>query len=72
MLKDAVIGMKHFKATSLAKASSHRLGRKLDLTFVKIPKEELLEISHHCSSLPDLDNRSPNTILGYNEQGLPE
>ena len=32
---------------------------------------ELDEIARHCASLPFLDNRSPNDILGYDENGLP-
>jgi antitoxin VapB len=31
--------------------------------------EDLLAISRRCSSLPDLDTRSPNEILGYDESG---
>jgi antitoxin VapB len=33
--------------------------------------EDLLEIGRHCASLPDLDTRSPEEILGYDEHGLP-
>jgi antitoxin VapB len=32
--------------------------------------ERLLEISHRCRSLPDLDTRSPDEILGYDERGV--
>jgi antitoxin VapB len=31
--------------------------------------ETLLEIGHRCSSLPDLDGRSAEEILGYDEIG---
>jgi antitoxin VapB len=31
----------------------------------------LLEIGAHCAALPDLDARSPEEILGYDEHGLP-
>lgn len=34
-------------------------------------KEELLEIGRACAALPLLDERSPETILGYNEIGVP-
>ena len=34
-------------------------------------EEEILRISSRCSSLPDLDGRSPQEILGYDERGLP-
>ena len=32
---------------------------------------QLLEIGRHCGSLPDLDTRSADEILGYGEDGLP-
>ncbi len=31
--------------------------------------EEILRISRRCSSLPDMDKRSPEEILGYDEVG---
>ncbi len=33
---------------------------------------DLDEIALHCSSLPILDNRSADEILGYNDMGVPE
>jgi len=33
--------------------------------------DELDEIAKHCASLPVEDPRSPDEILGYDEQGLP-
>jgi antitoxin VapB len=32
--------------------------------------EQLMEIGRHCASLPDLDNRAADEILGYNEHGV--
>ncbi len=32
-------------------------------------EETILSISAHCSALPDLDDRSPEAILGYDEHG---
>lgn len=32
--------------------------------------EEIIQISKRCRSLPDLDKRSPEEILGYNENGV--
>jgi antitoxin VapB len=32
--------------------------------------EELNEIARHCAALPDLDTRSPDEIIGYDENGL--
>lgn len=34
-------------------------------------KEKLLEIARHCASLPVLDDRSPDEMLGYDGHGLP-
>ena len=33
--------------------------------------DRLDEIARHCASLPVLDDRSPDEILGYDERGLP-
>lgn len=33
--------------------------------------DELDEIARHCASLPVLDSRSADEILGYDEHGLP-
>ena len=33
--------------------------------------QELKEIAEHCSSLPVLDSRDADQILGYDEIGLP-
>lgn len=33
--------------------------------------QELEEIADHCSSLPVLDSRAADEILGYDEIGLP-
>jgi antitoxin VapB len=32
---------------------------------------ELLEIGRRCAVLPDLDTRTADEILGYDERGLP-
>jgi antitoxin VapB len=34
-------------------------------------KDEILAIGAHCASLPVLDDRTPDEILGYDENGLP-
>lgn len=34
-------------------------------------RDELGAIRRRCASLPVLDDRSPEEILGYDEQGLP-
>jgi antitoxin VapB len=33
--------------------------------------EDVMEIGRHCASLPLLDRRRPDEILGYNQNGLP-
>jgi len=33
---------------------------------------EIIAISDHCASLPVLDDRTPEEILGYEEKGVPE
>lgn len=35
-------------------------------------KEDLLKIAARCAALPDYDTRSPDEILGYDEDGLPQ
>lgn len=32
---------------------------------------ELDKIARHCAALPVIDNREPDDILSYNENGLP-
>jgi hypothetical protein len=32
--------------------------------------ERLLEIGRHCTTLPDLDARSPDEIVGYDDTGM--
>ena len=34
-------------------------------------EKDLLRIAHQCASLPDLDTRTPDEILGYDAEGLP-
>ena len=47
----------------LARLRRERSGRRL--------ADELDEIALHCAGLPELDNRSADEILGYDENGLP-
>ena len=47
----------------LAKIRRRRSGRNL--------ADELDEIAMHCASLPVLDDRGADDILGYDERGLP-
>lgn len=34
--------------------------------------KEIMTISSRCSSIPDIDERSPDEILGYNKIGVSE
>ena len=47
----------------LVRVRRERTGRRL--------ADELEEIAQHCASLPVLDNRRADDILGYDETGLP-
>ena len=47
----------------LAKVRRRHTGRNLG--------DELGEIAMHCASLPVLDDRGADVILGYDERGLP-
>ncbi len=47
----------------LARLRRERAGRRL--------ADELDEIGLHCSRLPVRDTRSPEEILGYDENGVP-
>lgn len=31
--------------------------------------QEIIAISNHCRTLPDVDHRSPDDIIGYDENG---
>jgi len=39
---------------------------------VGIRVADAMEIGRHCASLPLLDQRTPEEILGYDENGLPK
>jgi len=41
-----------------------RRGQETDLV------ERLMEIGRACAALPDLDPRSPDEIIGYDENGM--
>jgi len=47
----------------LERIQRERVGRRL--------ADELDEIARHCASLPTVDNRSAEEILGYDDHGLP-
>ena len=47
----------------LQRVRRHQTGRSL--------AAELLEIGARCAALPELDHRSAEQIIGYDEHGLP-
>jgi antitoxin VapB len=57
--------------TAVRKALAERLererlkrGKRADLV------ARIREIGEHCASLPDFDTRSPDEIIGYDENGM--
>jgi antitoxin VapB len=46
-----------------------RLQRLRGRRNVSTLEKEIMTISKRCSSLPDLDSRSSDEILGYNKEG---
>jgi antitoxin VapB len=52
-------------------ALAERLEReRLRLGAAKALAAELREIGEHCAALPDLDTRTPDEIVGYDETGM--
>jgi antitoxin VapB len=57
--------------TAVRRAAEERLQRiRRDKSGRRLA-DELLAIGARCSALPDLDTRSAEDILGYDEHGLP-
>ncbi|HEX6898769.1 MAG TPA: type II toxin-antitoxin system VapB family antitoxin [Thermoanaerobaculia bacterium] len=58
---------------SLTDAIIHSLEERLERLKGRRSAPDLVEtvraISRRCSTLPDLDTRNPDEILGYNEKG---
>jgi antitoxin VapB len=52
-------------------ALEERLERLEGRRMVPDLTSELMAISRRCSSLPDLDSRTPEEILGYDGNGVP-
>ena len=51
-------------------ALEERLERLRGRRTVADTTQEIMAVSKRCSSLPDLDRRSPEEILGYNQSGI--
>ena len=58
-------------ATAVRRAAEERLQRVRRARGGRNLAAEILEIGRRCASLPDLDTRSADAILGYNAHGLP-
>lgn len=59
------------KTAAVTKALQDRLAKIQSRRSVRRLVEELEEIALHCASLPVLDSRSVDDILGYDGRGLP-
>jgi antitoxin VapB len=79
------LSIKNQKAEQLAQQVAHKTGETLTDAVIHALEErlerlegrrmgtdlvdEIMQVAKRCSSLPDVDRRSPNDILGYNEIG---
>ena len=59
------------KTEAVTRALRDRLARIRRERRTRSLAEEIVEIGKHCASLPVLDVRSDDEILGYDEHGLP-
>ncbi len=57
--------------TAVRRAAEDRLHRVRQARSAGSLAAELLEIGRRCAALPDLDQRTPDEIVGYDEHGLP-
>jgi antitoxin VapB len=57
--------------TAVRRAAEERLQRVRRARAGASLAAELLEIGRRCAALPDLDQRTPDEILGYDAHGLP-
>jgi antitoxin VapB len=58
-------------ATAVRRAAEERLSRLRRRPEGGSLAGELMAIGRRCVALPDLDGRTPDEILGYDEHGLP-
>ena len=56
---------------AVRRAAEERLQRVRREHVARSLADEILEIGRRCASLPDLDGRTADEILGYDEHGLP-
>ncbi len=57
--------------TAVRKAAEERLQRIRHQHAGRSLAAEMLEIGKRCAALPDLDRRTADEIIGYQEHGLP-
>ena len=57
--------------TAVRRAAEERLQRVRRQQSGRSLASEILEIGKRCAALPDLDARTADEILGYDEHGLP-
>jgi antitoxin VapB len=57
--------------TAVRRAAEERLQRVRRVRGGRSLAAELLEIGTRCAALPDVDTRTADEILGYDEHGLP-
>ena len=79
------LSIKNPEAERLAKALAHESGETVTQAVIRALREALvrrrgrrtaphvteamLRNSRHCAALPDLDDRPPDEILGYDQHG---
>ncbi len=56
---------------AVRRAAEERRGRLRRARAVGGIAAELVAIGRRCAALPDLDRRTPDEILGYDDHGLP-
>jgi antitoxin VapB len=59
------------KTEAVTRALRDRLARLRRERSQRCLADELDEIARHCAELPVRDSRTPDDILGYDEDGLP-
>ena len=59
------------KTLAVTRALRDRLDRLRNHRSRRRLADELDEIARRCASLPVIDDRSPEEILGYDENGVP-
>lgn len=56
--------------SSVIDALEHALRRVRGRKTAPSVRDAILEVSDRCAALPDLDTRTPEEILGYDQRGV--